>query len=130
METNEFNVIMQQDLPFAERVTATYIRLLQDDCFSFYKPRLEPVQPNGFMPDYQRHLTTANDLGTKSAVWRKLISKYPGYFKAKDSAVTENSSNLHFLKQMRDHFKELNMRPQEEKCQMRINEFTAAGVTR
>jgi len=122
-EPNEFIKIMTGEGTVEEKITATYIRALEPDCFDFYVPRREPFRSKELQEEYQDYLNAPAE--KKSDIWRRLTSQkeHIGYFKAKDEVDSENNSNLHFLTEMENHFKAVGLLAHAEKCRIRILDF-------
>lgn len=120
---NDWRKIWADGQTHDEKLTATYIRAMENDCFEQYKPRYLPPEPSGWWDDYQAY-KAIKDGSSKVHAWRNIQEKYKGYFSAKHAVEYQNMSDLDFLENMRDHFKKLNL-PHWLKVQQRINEFNA-----
>ncbi len=114
---------MESNAPLEERLTATYLRALKNDCFSKYGVQDQPLEPMNFRKDYAAY--TQSPYKNKAEAFERLKAKYSGYFKAKEKIESENDSNKYFLGQMYAHFKDVGMEPQAEKCRLKIQEFYA-----
>jgi len=118
---NEWVQIMREKAPLEERLITTYLRALKPDCFDHYRYRREPLMPRGYLEDYQDY--QAVSLEKKPDAWRALSAKYAGYFKACQTAKSENDSDKKFLSEMLECFTRNNMPAQAEKVRIRLLEF-------
>jgi len=109
-----------------EMLTATYLRALERDIFSQYRPKYDPPQPDGYLEDYQDYLALSAD--AKPAGWKKLLEKYKGYFKHLHEIQEDNWSNFCFLHEMRDFFLARKMMQQVEKLTRGINDYLSSQV--
>ena len=107
-------------------MTALYIRALQPDCFEQYKPIPSPYAPGSWVDDYAAYKQLSES--KRSDGWRSLRSKYEGYFKAKESAEAENSSDMKFITEMYEHFKRIGLLSYAEKCRLRSLEFSEGAI--
>lgn len=108
-----------------EMFMATYLRALQPDVFSLYKPKIV-YAPTGWAEAYGDYKMVGED--TRSKVWKGICEKFSGYVKALSDAKSENQSNKFFLEEMRDYFLKNNMPLQTEKCRQRLLEFDSVLV--
>lgn len=109
-----------------EMLTATYLRALDRDIFSQYRPKYEAQQPDGYLEDYQDYLALSDE--AKPAGWKKLLEKYKGYFKHRHEIQEDNWSNFCFLHEMRDFFLARKMMQQADKITHGINDYMNSQV--
>ena len=100
-----FQMWRETDGTTDEKRTAVFIEALTE--FT-YTPVSRPRFPQGFEEEHNTYLNI-KDLREKSDGWKYLRGKYPGYFKAIDDVISENMSNLHFLKEAKEQFQKLGM---------------------
>lgn len=125
--SNDFMKIHRESEGLEEMLTATYLRALERDIFSQYRPKYEAQQPDGYLEDYQDYLSiTAEDAKTKC--WKKMLEKYKGYFKHLHEIQEDNWSNFCFLHEMRDFFLARKMMQQVEKLTHGINDYINSHV--
>lgn len=103
-----------------EMTMATYLRALEPDCFSQYKPRIV-YAPSEWAEAYADYLMVTNE--NKPKTWKVIREKFSGYIKARDIAKEKNESDKKFLMEMMDFFSARNMPLQAEKCRQNILEF-------
>jgi len=120
-EKNEFRKILEEPISLDEKLTAIYLRSLQPDYFSLYRPKREPYPPQGWVDEY-RIYESAKD-SEKSAIWREMSARFSGYLKAIEDTRFENRSNRDFLKEMMVHFEKMQMPKQVEMIRLRLQEF-------
>ena len=119
--SNEWRKVWDGDGTTEEKLTATYIRALEPDCFDFYKPRCLPTAPESFSKEYENY--NRADIEKKSELWKAMQSKYKKYFFEKELVESLNLSDEYFLKEMRTHFTNVGLLTHAEKCRLRIQEF-------
>lgn len=74
-----------------------------------YLPKANPIFPNGFEMDHNTYLSVNETPAKRSEAWKAILEKYSGYFAALWEVRAENLSNLHFLKEARNHFEKVGM---------------------
>lgn len=117
---NDWMQIYRESGSAEELAMATYLRALENDCFSQYRPKVV-YAPKGWHEAIQDYRMVAEE--NRAKVWKVIAEKFYGFIKAKDEAHAENDSNSKFLKEMFDFFTEKSMAIYAEKCRVALLQF-------
>lgn len=112
---------------FEEKMTATYMLAMQEECFKHYRFRPCPPSPKGFDEDFMFY--KGCKLSEKADVWRTIQAKYSDYFRSIHEIKAMNSSDKHFLTEMKDHFEKIKATTEVFKINDRLNEFNETNFT-
>lgn len=89
-----------------------------------FKPHEIPTAPTGFVDAHQAYV--AADKDEKPSMWKGIINHddFKGYIVKRDRVEAENSSNKHFLKEMKDFFENKQIFTYSEKINNSLNEYS------
>lgn len=119
---NDFRRLMDEAETLDEGIMEVYLRALEPDCFSHYKPRALPYRSTELHEMILKyHEITSKE--NRSSAWRDLLKKDPGYFKALADARYENFSNISFLTDMLIFFEDKKMSSPTEMVRFRLWDF-------
>lgn len=115
-----FMIWKETDGGVDEKRTAVFLHALKTHGRD-YLPKSNPSFPNGFESDHNDYLLV--DQQDKSKGWKVMLEKYSGYFTALWDVRAENLSNLHFLREAKEHFEKIGMGGNALKVQTMIARF-------
>jgi len=112
----------EKDVSLDEKLMAVYLKAIThlDD----FKPRRIPGATQEFITDHQDYKKASKE--DKVAAWKQILEHHAGYLKAIDEAISENKSNLCFLKEMETFFNGKKIQSYAEKCRTMINKHEEA----
>jgi len=101
-----FRIWQETEGGIDEKRTAVFLHALKTHARD-YLPKDGPSFPAGFESDHNDYLLV--DQADKSKVWKVILEKYSGYFRTKFETVSDNLSNLNFLREAKAHFEKIGM---------------------
>ena len=119
-EGKPYLAILKEPLSLDEKRVAIFTLACKK--LDTYVPFPKPTIPHGFTETYEEY-KMCKDKQERSNLWRGMLDEYPEYFKELNRVEMENLSNIHFLKEMIEHFDKMGMSSQSEKVQLQLHKY-------